>query len=471
VKKIILCVAALVLASSAFANKDKQNMNSRTKALESEVSILKEEISSLKNKQTNDEQSGLAKNFLEPYAHGSAVVTSPLIGLRESYDASDLMVNLPQVNEDLALLKERKQLDAKAVKNNIPVPNRPIISVSGGVEGRAIVANDYHSSTTTDFDLSRAEIDIIGEIEPAVTAAMVISYENGTLPDMIRIHNSRIKLDRGFITIGNLNKCPVYFTLGQIAVPFGDFTSYMVTLPMTNLLGKIKQRAAVLGFYQNGLYASAYGFQGDTHVDHEVDMIKRGGFNAGYEFQHGKISGNFGAGYTGNIAESLTMQETGFPLFTGFEGQEELHNRVPAVDVHGMLVFGQQGESQLDLAAEYIGATKDFDLYDMMFNHHGAKPAAADFEAQYEFKVMNKPSAFAIGYGKTWEALAVNLPESNYYASAHTSLWKDTIESIEFRHDKYYTSHDSASGLHSQMIRPDGSKSRNVVTMQLGVYF
>jgi hypothetical protein len=63
------------------------------------------------------------------------------------------------------------------------------------------------------------------------------------------------------------------------------------------------------------------------------------------------------------------------------------------------------------------------------------------------------------------------IPKESFSAEITTSIWKDTIEGLEYRHDKNYSASDSSSGL--GFPTPVGSQgsSQNTVTAQVGVYF
>ncbi len=107
----------------------------------------------------------------------------------------------------------------------------------------------------------------------------------------------------------------------------------------------------------------------------------------------------------------------------------------------------------------------------MMFNGRGARPQAMDAELYYNFHVFNKPTVFSVAYDKSWEALALGVPEQRYIATLMTSIWRSTIEQIEFRHDVNYGMGDTASG--ASIVTPATAKGgvSNTVTAQIGIYF
>ncbi len=439
-------------------------LTSRTAALEKQIKELQKEVKAIKQ-----DSSYVANNLdlmVEMYAHGPAVVTSPALGIRRSADdASDLMINLSSMNEDLVLLKLRQKMDNYSLEQGLPLLERPIIALSGGVEGQIDYSHrkNYDGSKKVDINFSKAELDIIGEASPWATAAINIVYEDSNSNYRSRIDNSRFKLDRGFLTIGQLAKFPLYFTMGQVFAPFGSYSSYMITDPSTKVLGRIKDRIALLGYHGHGIWGDvdvqAYGFAGDTKKSaggHE--LLSHGGFNVNYGYARDKFKFTLGGSVVGNIMES-----------DGIFSSVVLNNKNISRQVYGLSARAKIDYGMFNLRAEYVGAGKHFDSKDMSFNNHEAKPQALNLEGAMEFKLFNKPNTFALGYGRTWQALALKLPKHNFFAAYNISLLKNTILGFEYRHDINYGAKEVAK------TRVDTYKvdrrHQNIFTTQLGVYF
>lgn len=111
----------------------------------------------------------------------------------------------------------------------------------------------------------------------------------------------------------------------------------------------------------------------------------------------------------------------------------------------------------------------------MSFNGQGARPQAAQAELGMTFMAFNRPASIGVGYQWTKEALALNLPKQRYIGVFNISIWKDTVESIEYRHDIDYGLTQFANG-----AAPPGlvnlptlgtGKSADTVSAQIGVYF
>ncbi len=412
----------------------------------------------------------------------SFVTTGPYIGVPVSYAGNNLIINSPSINEDVSLLKLRKNIRARLRKLGIPVvSDHAHLLLSGIIEGQIAYKNPGVGPTTSDVDLTSAGLDayVLGP-SSWLSGLMEFAYDNdlgtnsGSFNNNSRNQNSRVFINKAFVVIGNFEKSPFYGTIGQMYVPFGTYSSSMVSSPLTKLIARTKDRALLVGFQQQGddaLYGSAYVFKGDSYTG-STRSINNGGVNVGYSFVSGKYSGNFGGGAIANLADSQGMQNTGgTPLFNGFggtngTGNEQLAHRVPAMNVRGIFSIGDSW----DFIAEYVGAVKSFSRADLTYNTHGAEPQALNVEGAYTFTVFTKPTSLTLDYGKTKDALALGVPLERFGVTLNTSLWKDSLESLEFRHDINYAASSVATG--SGIMAPSASgKSDNVVTAQIDMYF
>ncbi len=415
----------------------------------------------------------------------SFVSSGPYIGIPLQFSGSNLIINSPSVNQDVALLKIRKnillRLRALGVMEE---QDHAHVLLSGAVEGQAMYKNIGGGSDSTDIDLTNATLDayILGPSD-WVSALMSLTYDNdlgtnsGSLANNSRDLNSRVYIAQAFITIGDLLKSPVYGTFGQLYVPFGTYSSNMVSSPLTKIMARTKARTIVLGYQpqnNDGLYGAGYIFRGDTRFS-SVNRVNNGGMNLGYRFHlfEDVVHSDIGTGVIANMADSVGMQavaNNAFPTFNGFggingTGNEQLQHRVPAYDFRGLWSMGK-----VDLLAEYIISSNHFSPLDMTMNSHGARPQALNAEAAYTFDAFARPTSVAVGYGMTKDALALQLPAQRYSAVLNTSIWKDTLQSIEFRHDVNYAASHVATG--SGQPAPSASgKSDNAITAQFDVYF
>lgn len=423
-----------------------------------------------------------AQDAAKHYRLGFPVTTSPYMGLRSAYDASDLIVNYSSMNEDLRLLQRRQSLDRDLEDLGISSAYGPYAIMSGAIEGQAAYVDPYNedmNGTASSVNLSRAELDTFAAVSPWAQGFMSFSYDNSNfLPDVQgsgdAINNSRLYLQRGFMTIGNLDRSPLYLTVGQMYVPFGDYANYMLSNPDTKALARTTARAALLGLSTHGFYAAGYAYSGSS-ADTSSDINEYGG-NLGYKFSGSTVGGNFGAGVISNIADSSGMQNTGLSTgsFQGFaqsSATEEILHKVPAANAHGELDIGK-----LSLISEFILPTRSFDIQDLMFNNSGAKPRAWHAEGDYTFTMLAKPSVLGFAYDESWQSLALAIPKNSYTGIFSISIWKNTIESLEFRHDVNYAATDVSGGrcdtnADGFCLNGPAGGQQNMLTGQIGVYF
>lgn len=425
------------------------------------------------------------------YLIGSTVLSSPIINIHSAYDASDLIVNQSTMNEDLRFLQQRQTLeDMLGGESALPSATRPRVFLSGKVETQAFYMTPFQGPESTGIDLTGVELDVLAEASPWAFGFMSIDFDNAPLRNPLTlgsgnpINNSRLFLQRAFFTIGNLDKSPIYFSMGQMFVPFGDYTTYQLSNPVTKVEGRINNRAAVLGYYKDGLYVSGYALNGaaNTATGFGANNIYEFGANGGYKYisPNNNFKSNLGVGFVNNIAEAQGYQLNGLGnpnFFQGFAQRlntELLQHPVGGFNAHLSGVY-----KSLSMYSELVTALTNFAGQDLQFNGHGAAPAAFHIEGDYTFKIYERPSVFELGYEHTWESLALNLPQSSYIAVVGTSIWKNTIQTLEFRHDQNYPSSDTGGGICDPTATgvpiicpvPAQTHTQNQLLLQFGVYF
>ena len=490
--KKVLSVFVLAVLGSTMAVADSHHTNSdalqsrlqslsvQTERLQKELVALRTEMKELPRPPRARRKRHHKMSHREHQHYFPTVLTSPLLGLRSAYDAHDLVVNLPSMNEDLRLLRYRRQF-VNTNRGAVLYENKPIIEMSGRVEGIASSTRGYTGVNTSDINVANAELDTWVEAGRWAMGFMSIGFDNSFLDPAVfgfgrRLNNSKLFLKRGFVTIGDLTHSPFYFSIGQMFVDFGRYSTMMVSAPMTLVLGRTNARAVNIGYAQHGLYVSAYAFRGDTGTG-GLARVEQGGANAGYQFEFAGLHANMGVGYIANITDAEGFQGTGNAsgTFQGF-GQsaatELVLHRVPALNAHGEFDYGPYS-----LKTAYVGVLQSFHSADLTFNGLGARPRAMHLEGQYHFDLIGKPMGVGFAYDHSWEALALNIPLNSYTFIYSASLWKNTIASVEFRHDINYGPADiaggrcSTTGLAPFCTTTVPGRKRNTILAQLGVYF
>ena len=404
------------------------------------------------------------------YLAGVPVVTSPYLGQRPAFDGSDLIVNISKINQDIRLMNQRNQIEQQFIDEGYPVPDTPILMLSGTIQPLFTYQKPYEGSAAGNFTLDTAKIDTTAIINPWVEGLMTFAYSSSPPAQGGDVtSNSSVYVDKAFVNIGNLDKTPFYMTAGQVYVPFGQYSSNMVSGPLTSTLGQTQVRSAMFGFApeeDNSFFGTVYAYNSDTVLNNSG----AGGANLVYQFGNDHINGNLGGSVTSNIADSNGMQDTGagggeFAGF-GFNTNTEMVSQVPAYDIHGLFNIGAYS-----FLGEYVSAMEAFDSEALSFNGEGAQPMALNAEAARTFKLFHKPASLALGYGWTDQSLALLVPKQRISATLNVSWWRDTVESLEFRHDIDYSSSDYASGIGATENTVGTGSSSNTVSALLAVFF
>ncbi len=422
----------------------------------------------------------VADQHVLTYIAGTPVVTSPYLGSRPAFDGSDYIVNISSINRDIRLMQQRRSLYQAYRSIGYPVPHKPIIAISGKVVPVATISGGPNFDFSTgDVSLGASEIDVAALLNDKVEAYVSVAVDTSP-PDVggQRLSNSSIDLNMGFVNIGNLDKTPFYFTGGQLYVPFGRYSTSMVSAPLTMIMARTKSRPFILGYKsktESGPFAAVYGFRSDT----TLGTTGTGGVNLGYVFDTGRMMGEVGVSGISSINDSGGMQFTGSvpgPTFGNFGGFSSPSNgsesvkKIPALGVHGYVSI-----DRYNFTAEWIGATGAFRTQDLSFNGQGAKPQAAQLEASVTFNVFDKPSTVGLGYQWSKETLALNLPQQRISGVFNISIWKDTVESLEYRHDINFNTTQYANGaapigqVNANTNGPGGAS--DTLLAQIGVYF
>jgi len=278
----------------------------------------------------------LPTNHSSIFLAGTPVVSSPYFGVQAEYSGADLIVNSSTINKDVALLHIRQAMIEDLANHHIAYPNHPILELSGLIETQAFKNLTYDSHHETDINVTDAKVDIVAGVSPWITAFVEMELvDDGD--SLKRSSRADAKFTNAFVTYGNLHESGLYMTMGQLYLPFGQFTSSMVTNSLPRVLGRTRERAIVVGYAQpdnDGFNASVYTFRGDTHKSETPsalnDHINRVGGNLEFNHHGQDYSLNFGASVISDMAESCGLQEALFEHAIAFEGVEK---HVPAVDL------------------------------------------------------------------------------------------------------------------------------------------
>lgn len=457
---VLACAASPVIADQA-SDQQIAQLSAQTQRLEQSLAAMKQQLQTLQSPQTSPQTKVSA-----PMAHPQSIYKAkpgqaqgPAI--RSYFEAPELLATIPSTNEDLTLLRHHQ----KMVKAHQAIPT---VVMSGEIDGQFLENRSLSGQRNSRVDLSGVTLDFFGTATPWGLGYASIEYDNsvGSGNNNPILQNSNVYLSTAFVTIGQLEKSPVYATIGQFSLPFGQYATYMINKPVTKRLGRIKQRALQFGYAGCDWSTQVYIYKGDTNIGKSgIDE-----FGADYTgaITRGVWHWHYGVGVTSNIAESNQMQVNSGSGFAGFAvtgTTELLAHRVPAVDVHTEISRDNKG-----LNLEYVSATRHFANGDLDFNGQGAEPKAFYAEAIFHHTIDQHAMAMALGYGHTWQSLAVHLPRYTLSASVGSFWWQDTLFAIEYRFDRNYALSDTAAGAGSANFSPT-KRNGHSLTAQVSLYF
>ena len=377
---------------------------------------------------------------------------------------------------DAKLLYRRFYQEHDLLAAGEKISEHPRLVLSGEVAGGVGYERPYWGPRQTDVDLTDVELDTYAEVTPWVNGLMEFSYDRDPVSIFRprRVSNSNIYLDKGFLTIGNFHQSPFYGTLGQNYVPFGRYSTNMIVSPLTKDLGATKARAIVVGYEPVKDFtpvAHVFFFRGNSN-EAGKGLARQLGFDAAFRVLQPIYNANVGASYIANIADANYMQNNGQlnpARFQGFDvsNAEGLVHRVSGATVYGNASYGPFG-----VIAEVVTALQDFAPTNVTYNGRGARPKAMNAELSYGFQAFEHPFNFAVGYGRTSQALAFNVPWQRYDTSLSISIMKNLFAELEYQHNVNYgaTYRAMAQGM-TAFTASELGKANDIATAQMALYF
>jgi hypothetical protein len=296
------------------------------------------------------------------------------------------------------------------------------VTLSGVVEVEAGFNDGIMGDDTvaeSDIALATMELAVDAEISEFSAAHVLFLYEDE--------ENDNLRLDEATITLGQVN--PLYLTAGRMYVPFGDYTSRMISDPLTLEMGETREDALLVGVKAAGFHASLYAFNGavDNGGDDEIEHF---GATAGFAFESETASVDVGAGWISNIRDSdgISGAPGGGPIVGG--------DYIAGYAAHLLTTLGP-----VTLIGEYVGADDEI-------NGPGtnSRISAYGVEAGVSFPLAGKEGSFAVGYQLSDEAQWAGLPERRIVATLAAEIFAGTALALEWRNDEDYDLADDGTG-------------------------
>ncbi len=294
------------------------------------------------------------------------------------------------------------------------------ITVSGYVQTEARYNNDFNDVDSSDIVVDEINFTIDGQVHKFAKATLSFKYEEDNTP---------LEIDNAYLTLNS--NSPLYLKAGQLYVPFGNFSSNMVSDPLTKF-AEARESAAQFGIETGGFYSSLYGFNGITQDDAR-NTIDHYGMNLGFGQSSDNMGFDIGIGYISDIGDS-----------GGLEGIIENATDYDYVD--GANAYVNFNAGAFSFMGEYIAALDNFKSQHIAFNGDGAEPHAYNAEIGLNFNLAGYNTTVAVGYQATEEALALQLPESRITGVLSTEIYTNTSLSLEYALNEDYSEEDGGTG-------------------------
>ncbi len=408
-----------------YNNQDEINsLNGKADRLEAEVEKLKIDV----QKSRDVRRSRIS----------GVVATAGYFGLGAYYDGSSLIVLQPEVHRDLGVLKgvqsmvrhDIAEFGSDAVDHMVPH-----IAVSGYVESQA----EFQDMNNSSIRLNAAELDFAGWVSKWMTGYTNFGFDDRQTP------LSNFEMFLGFITVGNLDYSNWFMTAGQLYVPFGYFgTGMSKTGPIPKAIGRIKERAAKLAYYNEALghtfYVSGATYRGKLQndvshmqIDQYATSLK---LRRDWKYKNIPMQYDLTFSYTNNLAEADSLW-----VNLKYANNFKLHHFVPGSEAAGKFTIGK-----VSFRIEYVNSLKKYSTLDLMQNGRSVKPRAYAYELNYDTTLSNRLFSLNAIYTSGSDT-AVAIPvKSQYGVSATWHLYSYTLLSAEIANRKFYGKNTTISG-------------------------
>ncbi|MDL2269599.1 LbtU family siderophore porin [Desulfosarcina sp. OttesenSCG-928-A07] len=308
------------------------------------------------------------------------------------------------------------------------------IRLSGLFEGDFVAgkdAMDEDGAHTTEFDLATLELYLDIMVTDWATGRIVIERD---------ADSDDLRADEAYVTLGNVDKFPLFFSLGLLYVPFGDFSTHMLQDPFTQVLGETNDAGAVLGYSQFGLTASVFAYNGMDEEDSDNDTINAYGAALSYGFEDDNKTFNAGVAWISNIADSVELSDyIHDALQDAGQDPDYFPDEISAMAAYVNATWGPFG-----MIAEYVKALDDFDEFFANGSGGDLEPAALTTELSYTTSFFDLETVFALGYQQSWDAGGF-LPEHRYIGVVSFGIFEGTTLSFEYYYDEDYDTGDNGT--------------------------
>ena len=141
-------------------------------------------------------------------------------------------------------------------------------------------------------------------------------------------------------------------------------------------------------------------------------------------------------------------------------GEDEENNVFYSDPVPAFAASIVVGVDDITVIAEYVTATENFQPSEIAFRDAGAEPSAMGFEVAYGFDLAGSDATFALGYQKSDQAVALELPRERVLGALSVGIMENVTLALEWARDDDYSLRDGGT-----------AEEADTVTLLLGAEF
>ncbi len=297
----------------------------------------------------------------------------------------------------------------------------PTLKMNGIVETEFYSAENYDGTKETEVVVATVEVALDTKINEQVESHILFLYEEGESDGPL--------MDEATISYALDEHSKI--TMGRLYLPFGTFTTNLVSDPLTLELGETNEVALMYSFERDGLQAAAYMFNGNSDTDDTLAKGDNTDLGYGLNFSYDKENAfSVNLGYLSNIADSEALQ--------GLAGTNV------ADFVAGFAFSGSVTLGSVAINLEHVAALDKFQAGDL----GGDAPADASPSASLLDVGMDVGGGYhvGLGYQATSDALFLGLPESAIAMALSHELGENARLALEYSSAIDYDTTDGGSG-------------------------
>lgn len=395
----------------------------------------------------------LISPVLSVFAATTAKHSSKTSPTRESHvsaaKAKSIYLNYDDIPDHLSLHTLHKHIQAT---------KKPI---TFGVLGefnykRQNTGDNFTGNSESKFSVGALQFLSTARLADWLNATVQATYVNHPTTD----GDHHILLDQAQISAGNTEDMPFAFIAGYGYLPFGTYHPYSLTGSLNKELEEAQNTLLALTYNEKHFNAELYFYGRGKKVNNQSRRLFPVGENFGVKSTytwHGFHQGfQLTGGYINNFREVSVICNL----------RPQNLERVGALSAHMNYFYHKVG-----VMSDYTGTSKRFNSAAMTFNGKGAAPKALSGEGYVHINISSLPSVLGIGYGHSWDALALQMASHRVFTN-YSILFNKHI-SMQLQ---YMVSHDYKTSDTGNMSRASGiagitgtGKDKHTFQVQLSI--